>query len=207
LSLVLFIYYYRTEKHLLAEVFFVGDNVDATKPFHRDVPDFAIDGNYPQKDLENKVRQFLSEVYPEFANIESNLTFNPGMKDTRLNNGNYFFRWNDERFALPTGLSTDVPPFVQVSISARGFIFSYTNTLPLYTKPMWSDLQKLCGYVEKMPSTDDSMLDRQTSTVTVFFMDDQGNNRYMLLPYNELTWFEGCSEPAKEYLSHLPPTP
>jgi len=28
----LFIYYYRTEKHLLAEVFFVGDNVDATKP-------------------------------------------------------------------------------------------------------------------------------------------------------------------------------
>jgi len=32
LSLVLFIYYYRTEKHLLAEVFFVGDNVDATKP-------------------------------------------------------------------------------------------------------------------------------------------------------------------------------
>ena len=171
--------------------------------FHRNIPDFATDGNYEEDELKIKVQQFLAEVYPEFADIESNLTFDSGMKGTRLNNGNYFYRWNDEQFALPAGLSTDVHPFVQVGINAGGFIFSYTNTIPLYTKPMWNDLQALCAYVE-MPRTDDSMLDRQTSTVKVWFTDDQGNNRYMLLPYNELTWFEGCSKSAKEYLGHLP---
>ncbi|MCI0553277.1 MAG: hypothetical protein L0287_20200, partial [Anaerolineae bacterium] len=173
--------------------------------FHRDIPDFAADGNYGEQELENRARQFLAEVYPEFAGIESNLTFAPGMKETRLNNGNYFYRWNDEQFALPTGLSTDVPPFVQIGINAGGFIFSYTNTLPLYNKPMRHDLQTLCGYVE-MPPTDDSSISPEEKIVRVHFDEyepvDQG--KYLLLPYEPETDFEGCSESAKEFLRHLP---
>ena len=106
-------------------------NTNTVVSFHRAVPAF-VGGEYTSEQVEKITRDFLEQVYPEFKTIESTLTFTPGMKGVRLNNGNYFFRWNDEQFKLPDGLSTDVPPFVQVGITASGFIFSYDNTIPLY---------------------------------------------------------------------------
>jgi hypothetical protein len=99
---------------------------------HRAVPDYDTGGNQSQEQIERTVRDFLSKVYPQFVNIEKSLTFEPGMKGTRLNNGNYFFRWVDKKSGLPEGLQTDVEPFVQVGITASGFIFSYDNTVDLY---------------------------------------------------------------------------
>ncbi len=83
-------------------------------------------------ELEAKVRAFLGHVYPNFPLIEPSLMFDPGMKGARLNSGNYFFRWNDTSLTLPDGLVMDIPPFLQVGITATGYIFSYENTLPLY---------------------------------------------------------------------------
>jgi hypothetical protein len=98
---------------------------------HRAVPGFLGD-EYPEEEIESRAREFLNRVYPNFSTIESTLTFNPGMKGVRLNNGNYFYRWDDESYVLPDGLSTDVPPFIQVGITASGFIFGYDNTIDLY---------------------------------------------------------------------------
>jgi hypothetical protein len=106
-------------------------STDTVVSLHRAVPTFVGD-EYTPEQIEKTARDFLEQVYPEFKTIEPTLTFAPGMKGARLNNGNYFFRWNDEQFKLPDGLSTDVPPFVQVGITASGFIFSYDNTIPLY---------------------------------------------------------------------------
>ncbi|MCR4263721.1 MAG: hypothetical protein NUV98_03330 [Candidatus Roizmanbacteria bacterium] len=99
---------------------------------HRAVPGYEIKGELPPAEIERIAREFLTTVYPEFLNIESSLTFSPGMKGTRLNNGNYFFRWNDEKYTVPEGLSMDLPPFIQVSITSGGFIFGYDNTVSLY---------------------------------------------------------------------------
>lgn len=99
--------------------------------FRRSVPSFAT-GEYPAAEIESRVRQFLARVYPEFQSMESSLTFNPGMKGTRLNNGNYFFRWDDTSFKVPEGLSIDVAPNIQVGITTSGFIFAYENTIQLY---------------------------------------------------------------------------
>ena len=88
----------------------------------------------PAGDIEKIARQFLERAYPDFKAIEPTLTFNPGMKGSRLNNGNYFFRWNDLAYkqTLPDGVNVELDPFVQVGITASGFIFSYENTIPLY---------------------------------------------------------------------------
>lgn len=109
----------------------VDTDTNRVVSLHRAVPEF-VGGEYPAEEIERIAREFLTNVYPEFASIESTLTFDPGMKGTRLNNGNYFFRWNDESYVLPDGLSTDVPPFIQVGITASGFIFGYDNTIDLY---------------------------------------------------------------------------
>ncbi|MDO8435079.1 MAG: hypothetical protein Q7S89_00120 [bacterium] len=182
----------------------VDADTHAVVSLHRAVPSF-VGGELPQEEVERIAREFLKRVYPEFETIESNLVFAPGMKGVRLNNGNYFFRWNDERYAIP-GLDVELAPFVQVSITASGFIFGYDNTIQMYRYLSWDDLQKVCGYIE-MPHTDDSMLDVQRSTVTVWFTDERGENRYVLLPYNELTWFDGCSESVKTFLEHIPQPP
>lgn len=99
---------------------------------HRRMVDFGIE--LPAAEIEQKARQFLERVYPDFKTVEPSLTFDPGMKGSRLNNGNYFFRWNDLNYAktLPDGVHADIDPFVQVGITANGFIFSYDNTIPLY---------------------------------------------------------------------------
>ena len=99
---------------------------------HRAVPSYEINGELPPAEIERIAREFLTTVYPEFSSIESSLTFNPGMKDTRLNSGNYFFRWNDDTYTVPEGLSMDLPPFIQVSVTSGGFIFGYDNTVSLY---------------------------------------------------------------------------
>ncbi len=99
--------------------------------FHRAVPE-SVGDEYSSIEIEKIVRDFLKQVYPEFKTIEPTLTFAPGMKGIRLNNGNYFFRWNDEQFKLSEDLSMDAPPFVQVGITSNGFIFGYDNTISFF---------------------------------------------------------------------------
>jgi len=97
---------------------------------HRAVPEFA-GGEYPTDDVERIARAFLDQVYPDFKTIEPTLTPDQSMKGTRLNNGNYFFRWNDIAYknTLPEGVQVELDPFIQVGITASGFIFSYDNTV------------------------------------------------------------------------------
>lgn len=99
---------------------------------HRRVADFGSE--LSATEIEQRARQFLERVYPDFKTIEPSLTVVVNMKGTRLNNGNYFFRWDDLNYknTLPDGIHTDVDPFVQIGITANGFIFSYDNTIPLY---------------------------------------------------------------------------
>lgn len=108
--------------------------------FRRQVPDFAT-GEYPASEIESRVHAFLSRAYPEFQSIESSLAFNPGMKGTRLNNGNYFFRWDDTSYKVSEGLSMDIAPNIQVGITASGFIFVYENTIQLYRALSQGDFQ------------------------------------------------------------------
>jgi len=181
----------------------VDRNTYHVASIHRRAPDF-VGGEYPADEIEKTARQFLSRVYPEFASIESSLTFDSGTKGVRLNNGNYFFRWNDEQFALPTGLAMDIPPRIQIGITSSGFIFGYDNTVELYHNLPKEALRTLCGYVE-MPKTDDSSLDQEKGIVKVWFTEyEPFQNRYLLLPYEPETDFEGCTESAKTYLRHLP---
>lgn len=99
---------------------------------HRIAVDFG--GELSADMIEQRARQFLARVYPEFTAIESSLTFTPNMKGARLNNGNYFFRWEDRDYknTLPADVHTDIDPFVAVGITSGGFIFSYDNTVDLY---------------------------------------------------------------------------
>lgn len=102
--------------------------------FHRSVDYGSTAASKSQAEIESTVRAFLAKVYPNFAQIESTLTFSPGMKGVRLNNGNYFFSWDDLNYQkqLPDGVETDRAPFIQVGITASGYIFSYNNTIDLY---------------------------------------------------------------------------
>ncbi|HCM43842.1 TPA: hypothetical protein DIS55_02720 [Candidatus Kaiserbacteria bacterium] len=167
---------------------------------HRTPVDFG--GTYVDK-LEAVARQFVERVYPEFTGIEPTLEYVPGRKTGGVAT-NYFFRWNDKRFAVPNGLEMDLPPFIQVGITASGFIFSYDNTVQLYHNLSKEALRTLCGFVA-MPKTDDSSLDREKGIVKVWFTEyEPFQNRYLVLPYEPETDFEGCSESAKTYLRHLP---
>jgi len=154
--------------------------------------------------LETIVRQFVERVYPEFASIESTLVFDPGSKSAQGRPTNHFFRWNDRRFAVPSALSMDSPPFIQVGINSHGFIFSYDNTFHLYHNLSKEALRALCGFVE-IPKTDDSSIDQEKVIVKVWFTQyEPFQNRYLVLPYEPEIDFEGCSESAKAYLRHLP---
>ncbi|MEX2405466.1 MAG: hypothetical protein WD579_02575 [Candidatus Paceibacterota bacterium] len=171
---------------------------------YRSVPEFAQTGDVlPINTLQETARQFVKRVYPEFS--ESTLEFEPGSKSAPGVATSHFFRWNDKQFAVPDGLDMDIPPFIQVGINARGFIFSYDNTVGLYHNLSKESLRKLCGFVE-IPRTDDSSLDRERGIVKVRFDEYEPvhQSRYLVLPYEPETDFEGCSESAKTYLSHLP---
>lgn len=174
---------------------------------HRTVSDFANSGDaYPVERIETTAREFVERVYPEFKQIESNLEFDPGSKSALGVAANYFFRWNDKQFAVPNGLDMDLPPFIQVGINSRGFIFSYNNTVQLYHNLPKEALRTLCGFVE-MPKTDDSLIDREKGIVKVYFTEyEPFQNRYLILPYEPETGFEGCSESAKTYLRHIQET-
>lgn len=171
---------------------------------HRSVPDFANSGDpLPIQELENRARQFAARV----GAFDSVLVKEGTEFTTNSKGDNYFLRWNDKRFAVPSGLNMDIPPFIQVGINSRGFIFSYDNTYQLYHNLSKEDLRTLCGFVE-MPQTDDSTLIREKGVVTVWFTEyEPFQNRYLILPYEPETDFEGCSESAKIYLRHLPNDP
>jgi len=171
---------------------------------HRPVLDFAASGDaLSAEKLEAIARKFVERVYPEFTN-GSRLEFDQGSKDAPAKATNRFYRWNDKQFAVPDELDMDIPPFIQVGINARGFIFSYDNTVQLYRNLPKEALRAMCGFVE-MPYTDDSLLDREKGIVKVWFIEyEPFQNRYFILPYEPETDFEGCSESAKTYLRHLP---
>lgn len=103
---------------------------------HRPVPEFAVGSGrtFPVEELEARARQFVERIYPEFASIESKLEYDPGSKSAPGVATNHFFRWNDKNYrkTLPSGVEIDLDPFIQVGITASGFIFSYNNTVPLY---------------------------------------------------------------------------
>ena len=168
---------------------------------HRTPVDFG--GVKPADDLETIARQFVERVYPDFARIESTFEFSSSGKGET----NLFFRWDDKRFALPKGLEMDLNPFIQVGITSSGIIFSYDNTVPLYLNLSREALRAICAFVE-MPRTDDSQLHPEKGIVKVWFTEnDQFQNRYLVLPYEPETDFEGCSESAKDWLRHLPKPP
>ena len=99
---------------------------------HRRIANFG--GELPENEIEQRARHFLETVYPNFKTVEPTLTLAKNMKGARLNNGNYFYRWDDLNYknSLPEGVHPDIDPFVQVGITASGFIFSYDNTVDLY---------------------------------------------------------------------------
>jgi hypothetical protein len=99
---------------------------------HRAVPEF-VGGEYPADKVEQIAIVFLNQVYPDFKTLEPTLTPGQNMKGSRLNNGNYFFRWDDVAYkdTLPEGVQVEVDPFIQIGITASGFIFSYDNTVAL----------------------------------------------------------------------------
>jgi tryptophan-rich sensory protein len=108
---------------------------------HRRVADFG--GELSAGEIEQRARQFLERVYPDFKTVESTLTPAVNMKGVRLNNGNYFYRWDDLNYknTLPKGVHADIDPFVQVGMTANGFIFSYDNTVELYRNTDLSGLR------------------------------------------------------------------
>jgi len=189
-----------TSKNNTAEV---DRNTNRVIAMHRSVPDFATSGDpLPVDTLETIARQFVEKVYPEF--LEVTLEFEPGNKSAPEKATNYFFRWNDKQFAVPDGLDMDIPPFVQVGITSNGFIFSYDNTIPLYHNLPKEALRKLCGFVE-MPQSDDSSLDPEKGEVIIWFSEyEPFQNRYLVLPFEPETDFEGCSESAKNWLRGHP---
>jgi hypothetical protein len=158
-----------------------------------------------QEELENIARQFLKKIGSNPDQYGSVLNFSANHKASSENKwGNWFFRWDDKGFALPNDVAMDLPPFIQVGITASGFIFSYDNTVQLYYNLSKEALQNLCGFVE-MPRTDDSLLNREKGIVKVWFTEyEPFQNRYFILPYEPETDFEGCSDSAKEFLRHLP---
>lgn len=85
-------------------------------------------------ELESQVRAFLAKVYPNFAQVESTLTFENNSKTGRPEGSNLFFTWNDMGYnsELPEGAEAERAPFIQVGITSSGYIFSYNNTIDLY---------------------------------------------------------------------------
>jgi len=83
-------------------------------------------------------RAFLNEVYPNFSRVEPTLTFADNSKTGRPEGSNYFFTWNDLGYEkeLPEGVEAERAPFIQVGITSSGFIFSYNNTVDLYTNAL-----------------------------------------------------------------------
>ena len=166
---------------------------------HRTPVDFG--GVKPADDLETIARQFVEKVYPEFS--ESTLEFSSSGKGET----NLFFRWEDKGFALPEGLEMDLLPFIQVGITSSGIIFSYDNTVPLYRDLPKEALRAICAFVE-LPRTEYSLLHPEKGIVKVWFTEyEPFQNRYLVLPYEPETDFEGCSESAKDWLRHLPKPP
>ncbi|MFA6407282.1 MAG: hypothetical protein WCV80_01070 [Candidatus Paceibacterota bacterium] len=102
--------------------------------FHRSIDHTNPGKEKTQAEIETTMRIFLNEVYPDFKQVEPTLTFSPGIKGVRLNNGNYFFDWedNDYQKQLPEGVETERAPFIQVGITSSGYIFSYNNTIDIY---------------------------------------------------------------------------
>lgn len=102
--------------------------------FHRSIDHINPAKEKAQAEIETAMRTFLNEVYPNFKQVEPTLTFSPGMKGVRLNNGNYFFDWedNDYQKQLPEGVEAERAPFIQVGITSSGYIFSYNNTIDIY---------------------------------------------------------------------------
>lgn len=100
--------------------------------FHRETDYTGSTKTYAE--LEQQVRIFLTEVYPNFAQVESTLAFEENSKTGRSENSNYFFTWNDMNFGsqLPNGAEAERAPFIQVGITSSGYIFSYNNTIDLY---------------------------------------------------------------------------
>lgn len=102
--------------------------------FHRSTDPNSTAPAKSEAEIEAAVRAFLAKIYPNFAQIESTLTFSPSMKGVRLNNSNYFYDWEDNNYQkqLPGGVEAERAPFIQVGITASGQIFSYNNTVDLY---------------------------------------------------------------------------
>lgn len=101
---------------------------------HRSVDYSNIAPAKSEAGIEAAVRAFLAKVYPKFSQVESTLTFTPSTKGVRLNNGNYFYDWEDNNYAkqLPSDVEAERAPFIQVGITASGQIFNYNNTIDLY---------------------------------------------------------------------------
>lgn len=112
----------------------VDPKTSAVVSLHRSVDYNNTTPAKSEAEIETAVRAFLAKVYPNFSQIESTLTFTPSMKGTRLNNGNYFYDWEDNNYAkqLPSDVEAERAPFIQVGITASGQIFNYNNTIDLY---------------------------------------------------------------------------
>jgi len=100
--------------------------------FHRETDYSGESKTYAE--LEQIARQYVERIYPDFAQVESTLTFEDNSKTSRPEGSNHFFTWNDMNFEseLPEGADTERPPFIQVGITSTGYIFSYNNTIDLY---------------------------------------------------------------------------
>lgn len=165
-----------------------------------------------KEELEKIVRQFLKETGNDpdklVSEFGSAIEFSVNSKGNDVFKwDNYFFRWDEKGFALPKGVEMELAPFIQVGITSGGFIFSYDNTIQLYSNLSKSDLKKICAFVE-MPQSDDSFIDREKGIVKVYFSEyEPFRNRYLVLPYEPKTDFEGCSESAKAFLRRVPSGP
>jgi len=110
----------------------VNPKTNQVVSFHRETDYSGETKTYTE--LEQQVRAFLNEVYPDFAQVEPTLTFEDNSKTGRPEGSNHFFTWNDMNFEseLPEGANTERPPFIQVGITSTGYIFSYNNAIDLY---------------------------------------------------------------------------
>ncbi|MEK7596391.1 MAG: hypothetical protein AAB564_02505 [Patescibacteria group bacterium] len=183
----------------------VDRNTHAVVAMHRE-PQYSP-YQASQEELENIARQFLKKIGSSPDQYGSVINFSANHKASSEDKwGNWFFRWDDKQFAVPAGLDMDIPPFIQVGITASGFIFSYDNTVQLYHNLSKEDLRTLCGFVE-MPQSDDSSLDPEKGIVKVYFSEyEPFQNKYLVLPFEPETDFDGCSEFAKSFLKHIQET-
>lgn len=184
----------------------VNPDTNQVIAFHRET-DYSGETRTPAE-LEQIARQYVERIDPNFSETESSLSFEDNSKAGRLEDGNYFFRWNDMRLAMPSGIEMDLPPYIQIGITDTGFIFSYTNTVQLYRNLPQETLRAICGHVEEIPQTDDISVNTMESTVRIWFDEytpPTHQNKVLVLPYEPDTDFEGCSETVKDFfLTRLP---